>query len=196
MKETELFKFTSRAKECVSRCRPDTYFAIHLETNREVFVKGPLFENFSPETFRDIIEIKEKIFSLPTIDYKIVKCYADMEADDGSYRSRINRNKEYYFIYSDIFSREHITDKERKGREFQKIVAFREFVGIGDTKVNENFLMRDQEIYSVDEDCYFNKLVTISSKSKKILIDMNIKEKVNGLHLNSSTMKYLNDITL
>jgi hypothetical protein len=190
-KESEVFEFLYRARDHFRAVRPDTYFAILKENQKKVFVKGPLFETFSPETFSDIQKIK-KVLNLKVITYKILSLIPDGEVINGSYRSLINCiNKEYYFIYCDCIDGSFINSAVRKSEEFKKIVAFRELVGIGDTKVDDNFLVHGENIYSIDEDAYFNPFVSLSLKSHKLLLILNMKKKLEELELTEKTKQFL-----
>lgn len=189
MKESDCFEFMTLAQVPCNITKTTTYFAKLKGTNEVVFVKGPLNSKFNPHLFLEIQIIKQAL-GLPMITYKYVRLEPDINFHVRSFRNCVH-SRESYFIYckplfdfdkyynlcnlrrvdwSFINDVHHIQQSHKRRPDFKKSKVFREIFGIDDSNCLNNFLIKDDVIYSVDEDNVVLDINNVTSSAAKRFI--------------------------
>lgn len=185
MKESEYFEFVTLAQVPANISKTTTYFAKLRGSNEVVFVKGPLKETFDPCLFLEIQLIK-KALGLPIIQYRYTRLEPDITTIH-SYRSNM-KSRDAWFVYckplfdftkyydlcnlkkidwSFINDVQHMKQSHKHRIDFKNTKAFREIFGIDDSDHLKNFLIKNDIIYSVDEDrahCDINNVKSLLAR--------------------------------
>lgn len=179
-KESERFQFRVRVQLVCSTFRQDTYFAKDRKTGKEVFVKGP-FKNEEQADFAISVMNLRKVLGERYIATEKVMLIPDLLTSPLSQRNYCDKDKAYAFLVSDNLCKEEIITKMHSSklwpetevvdwekmksckpfnamkvkegifRDYVRHLLFRKIIRVGDI-ADRNFLLVEEELYSVDED--------------------------------------------